>query len=156
MYFLKAAGEPMPKLKFEEGQYGPYAPALRHSLIRMENHRTRGYGEGKDTPTTPLELLPNAVEEAEAFLAGRADTKGRMGQVAELIQGYEDPYGLELLSSVHWVMQHNPAAQADPEAAIVAVHDWNERKRRLLKPEHLRKAWTRLKDHRWDHSALTA
>ena len=38
MYFFKAAGEPMPKLSFEEGKFGPYAPNLRHSLIRIENH----------------------------------------------------------------------------------------------------------------------
>jgi hypothetical protein len=63
---------------------------------------------------------------------------------------------MELLSSVHWVMQHDPAAQADPEAAIAAVQRWNERKKRVLKPEHLHKAWSRLKEHRWDHSAATA
>lgn len=156
MYFLKAAGEPMPKLKFEAKKFGPYAANLRHSLIRMENHLTRGYGDGKDSPDTQLELLSGAVEEAEGFLAHSHETKVRMQQVADLIQGYEDPYGMELLSSVHWVMQHNQAAQDNADAAIVAVHAWNERKQRVLKPEHLSKAWSRLKEHRWDHSAVTA
>ena len=64
MYFRKAAGEPIPNSQFTEGKFGPYAPALRHSLIRMENHLTRGYGEGKDQPSTPLELLPGATEAA--------------------------------------------------------------------------------------------
>ena len=146
----------MPKLKFEAKKFGPYAANLRHSLIRMENHLTRGYGDGKDSPDTQLELLPGAVEAAEAFLAHSEDTKARMQQVADLIQGYEDPYGMELLSSVHWVMQHNQAAQDNADAAIVAVHAWNERKQRVLKSEHLSKAWSRLKEHRWDHSAVTA
>ena len=152
MYFLKAAGEPIPKLQFTEGKFGPYAPALRHSLIRMENHLTRGYGEGEDQPSTPLELLPGATEAAEAFLANGPETKARMDRVAGLIKGYEDPYGMELLSSVHWVMQHQPAACDDADAAISAVQDWNERKRHQLKPEHLRKAWHRLKEQHWDHS----
>lgn len=155
MYFLKAAGEPMPKLKFEAKRFGPYAANLRHSLIRMENHLTRGYGDGEDSPDTQLELLPGAVEAAEAFFASSHETKARMKQVAELIQGYEDPYGMELLSSVHWVMQHDPAARDNPETAILAVHAWNVRKKRALKPEHLRKAWARLKEHHWDHSAIT-
>jgi O-acetyl-ADP-ribose deacetylase (regulator of RNase III) len=155
MYFLKAAGEPIPKLKFTEGKFGPYAPALRHSLIRMENHLTRGYGEGEDQPSTPLELLPGATEAAEAFLADSPETKARMDQVAGLIKGYEDPYGMELLSSVHWVMQHQPAARDDVNAAIIAVQKWNERKRHQLKPEHLRKAWHRLKEQRWDHSTTS-
>jgi O-acetyl-ADP-ribose deacetylase (regulator of RNase III) len=156
MYFLKASGEPMPKLKFEAKRFGPYAASLRHSLIRMENHFTRGYGDGEDSPETQLELLPGAVEDAEKFLAASDDTKARMQQVAGLIEGYEDPYGMELLSSVHWVMQHEAAARENADAAIVAVHAWNERKRRVLKPEHLRKAWLRLKERRWDNSAVIA
>ncbi len=156
MYFLKVAGEPMPRLKFEKGTFGPYAPDLRHGLIRMENHLTRGYGEGEDDPKLPIELLPGAVQAAEEFLSERLETKERMAQVAELIQGFEDPYGMELLSSVHWVMQHNQRAREDADAAVTAVHEWNERKRGVLKAEHLRKAWSRLKEQRWDNSALVA
>ena len=155
MYFLKAAGEPMPKLKFEKGQFGPYAPDLRHGLIRMENHLTRGYGEGRDDPKLPLELLPGAVEAAETFLANHTETQARMAQIEQLIQGFEDPYGMELLSSVHWVMQNEPKATENPDAAVLAVHTWNDRKRKILKPEHLRKAWERLKEQRWDHSNTT-
>lgn len=155
MYFLKAAGEPMPMLKFTAGKFGPYAINMRHSLIRMENHYTRGYGDGKDTPDTTLELLSGAVEEAEKFLANSPETKERMTEVARLISGYEDPYGMELLSSVHWVMQHEPAARVSPDSAVASVRRWNDRKKRLLKPEHLSKAWARLKEHRWDHSAKT-
>ncbi len=156
MYFLKAAGEPIEKLAFQANRYGPYAPNIRHSLIKMENHLTRGYGEGRDDPTIQLELLPGAVDQAEEFLRDQFETKERMAQVARLIEGYEDPYGMELLSSVHWVMQHDAAAREDVEAAIGAVQAWNDRKKRVLKPEHLRKAWTRLKEQRWDNSALVA
>lgn len=73
-----------------------------------------------------------------------------MDQVTNLIKGYEDPYGMELLSSVHWVMSHQPEARKDPTAAVEAVQNWNERKRWRLKPEHLAKAWQRLKDEGWD------
>jgi len=150
MYFLKAAGEHLPKLTFEKGLYGPYSPNLRHALTRMEKHLTSGFGEGTDNPNTPLELLPGAVEAVETFLADFPETKARMARVAELIEGFEDPYGMELLSSVHWVMQHDPGARDDAKQAVVAVKKWNARKRRLLKPEHLRVAWERLADKSWD------
>lgn len=119
----------------------------------MENHLTRGFGEGSDDPTTPIELLPGAVESAEAFLAMMPETKERMAKVAALIEGYEDPYGMELLSSVHWVMQHEPAACENADAAAAAVRDWNDRKRRLLKPEHLRLAWARLRNTHYGAAA---
>lgn len=150
MYFLKAAGEQLPKLTFEKSLYGPYSPDLRHALIRMEKHLTRGFGEGNDKPTTPIELLPGAVEAAEAFLTNLPDTKIRMERVAKLIEGYEDPYGMELLSSVHWIMQHDVGAREDAHQAVAGVQNWNDRKRRLLKQEHLELAWERLRSQGWD------
>ena len=149
MYFFKASGEDLPKLTFEKQLYGPYSPVLRHLLIRMETHLTRGFGEGSDKPTTPIELLPGAVESAETFLDKLPETKARMDKVAALIEGYEDPYGMELLSSVHWVMQHEVGASDDVEKAVAGVQNWNDRKRHLLKPEHLRLAWKRLHDQGW-------
>ena len=150
MYFLKAVGEPLRRLKFTRSLYGPYAPALRHSLIQTENHLTRGFGEGKDAPSTPIELLPGAVDAANAFLSSKQDTIERLNRVAQLIEGFEDPYGMELLSSAHWVMTHESAACGDVQAAINAVQNWSPRKRKLLKPEHLRKAWERLKEQNWE------
>ena len=144
MYFLKAAGEDLQRLTFQKNLYGPYSPDLRHGLMRMENHLTRGFGEGSDDPTTPIELLPGATEAAESFLSNAPETNKRIENVAAVIEGYEDPYGMELLSSMHWVMQHEPAARENAEVAVAAVRNWNDRKRRLLKPEHLRLAWERL------------
>ncbi len=79
-----------------------------------------------------------------------------MNRVAELIEGFEDPYGLELLSSVHWVMQKHPEASENPETAVAAVHKWNVRKRRTLKKEHILAAWQRLRGQDWSESLATA
>ena len=150
MYFLKEAGENLPRLKFQQDRYGPYSPDIRHGLVRMEKHLTSGFGEGSDDPRTRIELLPGAIEAAYEYLKSYPATRERMERVATLIEGFEDPLGMELLSSVHWVMGDEPSGRKDPEAAISAVHRWNERKRRLMKPEHLRKAWSRLKEQGWD------
>jgi O-acetyl-ADP-ribose deacetylase (regulator of RNase III) len=155
MYFLQEAGQPL-RLKFEAKSFGPYATNLRQVLIRMEKHYTQGYGDGKDTPTQPIEVLPGAMAEAEKFLAGDETIRARMNRVARLIEGFEDPYGLELLSSVHWVMQRNPEARENSEAAAAAVHKWNARKRRTLKKEHILTAWERLKSQDWSEAFATA
>lgn len=149
MYFLQAAGQPL-RLQYEAKHFGPYAKNLRQVLIRLEKHYTQGYGDGKDNPTKAIELLPGAVEEAETFLKGDEVIRQRMARVVKLIEGFEDPHGLELLSSVHWVMNENPDARASSEAAAAAVHKWNPRKRRVMKKEHLLKAWERLKEQGWD------
>jgi hypothetical protein len=148
MYFLQAAGQPL-RLQYEAKEFGPYAKNLRQVLIRLESHYTQGYGDGKDSPTKPIELLPGSVDEAQLFLREDEVIRQRMDQVTELIEGYEDPVGLELLSSVHWVMCHNPEAKLSAEAAASAVQEWNVRKRRTLKTEHLTKAWQHLTDKGW-------
>src|SRR3954449_10893576 len=49
--------------------------------------------------------LPGTLQilKAEEFLANQPDTLRRFSRVATLTDGFETPYGLELLSSVHWV-----------------------------------------------------
>ena len=155
MYFLQEAGQPL-KLDYEAGEFGPYAKNLRQVLIRLEKHYTQGYGDGKDTPTKVIELLPGAIDEAEAFLKDDDLIRQRMKRVADLIDGFEDPYGLELLSSLHWVMRENAAAQESAESAVEAVHKWNSRKLQVLKKEHLVKAWQRLKDQNWQPKLVAA
>lgn len=155
MYFLQEAGQPL-RLKYQAKTYGPYAENLRQVLIKLEGHYLSGYGEGNDSPTKPIELLPGASEAASKLIAASDETLRRMDRVTTLISGFEDPYGLELLSSVHWVMCQDRAARDSVEDAITAVHKWNSRKQKILKPEHLRKAWSRLKEHQWDIESRSA
>jgi O-acetyl-ADP-ribose deacetylase (regulator of RNase III) len=149
MYFLQEAGQPL-KLAYEAGPYGPYAPRLRQVLIKLDAHYIVGYGDGKDNPTKPIQLAEGAVAEATEFLRDDAETQARMSRVAALIEGFEDPYGLELLSTVHWVMRANPAARENASVAIEAVQKWSPRKKQHLKSEHLMRAWERLKEQGWD------
>ncbi len=155
MYFLQAAGQPL-RLQYEAREFGPYAKNLRQVLIRLESHYTQGYGDGRDSPTKPIELMPGVAEEAQVFLRDDPVIRQRMERVTELIEGYEDPVGLELLSSVHWVMSHNPEAGLSATAAARAVHEWNARKRRALKTEHLVKAWQHLAVKGWVPAEATA
>lgn len=152
MYFMQEAGQPL-KLKYQADLYGPYAPNLAHVLKRLDGHFIIGYGDASSKPTTPLEPTADGVDQAYDFLARDDETNKRFDRVTRLIEGYEDSYGLELLSTMHWVMVHNPEARKSCEAAINDVHAWNSRKRKLLKAAHLEKAWQRLKEEEWNFSA---
>jgi O-acetyl-ADP-ribose deacetylase (regulator of RNase III) len=149
MYFLQEAGQPL-RLDYQAKAFGPYATNLRQVLIRLETHYTQGYGDGKDIPTKPIELLPGAVEEAEKFVGGDELLKQRIARVARLIEGFEDPYGLELLSSVHWIMRDKSVVDTGLEAITKKVQSWTARKRKVLKAEHIAKAWKRLADQEWE------
>ena len=155
MYFMQEAGQDL-RLKYEPGRYGPYAGNLRQVLIKLEGHFVQGYGDGADSPSKPIELLDGSVAEATQFLADNLAVQERMNRVAALIDGFEDPYGMELLSSVHCVMCRDIAARDSADAAVTAVHEWNERKQQSLKAEHLQIAWHRLKKMGWDSETRSA
>ena len=152
MYFLQEAGQPL-RLHYEAKKFGPYASNLRQVLIKIEGHFLRGYGDGQDNPTKPIEIIERAIAEAQDYVERDPALLARMDRVSSLIDGFEDPYGMELLSSMHWVMCRDKAARESVSQAIALVHDWNTRKRDVLKPDHLTKAWNRLKLQRWDVDA---
>lgn len=145
MYFLQAAGEPL-RLRYVKAPYGPYAENLRHVLRDIEGHLVSGYESGGDAPGTPLQLVPGAVEEAERFLAGQEGTQARLDRTARTVEGFETPYGLELLSTVHWVVTREGTRGTDEVAR--AVHQWNVRKRQFTL-DQIGLAMQRLDEHGW-------
>jgi hypothetical protein len=148
-YFQQCAGEPL-KLTFEKGPFGPYADEVRHVLNHIEGHYIQGFADGQNKPDTAIKLLQGAADEAEQVLQEHAATRARFERVAKLIEGFETPFGMELLSSVHWIaVQENAEAKTDVNAAIAGVHAWNERKKKTMHADHIRSAWQRLRDHSW-------
>lgn len=146
-YFLQEAGENL-KLSFVKHQYGPYSTELRHALNRMEGHFIRGLGDG--VVEAEIEPAADALAEALEFVtaSGHAALSQRVTRVSSLIDGFQSPYGMELLATVHWVATHEPNMHT-PEQVVSAVHAWNERKARIMQPNHVRAAWNRLSEQRW-------
>jgi O-acetyl-ADP-ribose deacetylase (regulator of RNase III) len=145
MYLSQEAGEPL-RLRYVKGPYGPYAENLRHVLREIEGHFVSGYADGGDDPTKQLQVLPGALDEAARIIATQPATSARFDRVAELVDGFETPFGMELLATVHWVARHEGARSADE--AVAAVHRWNERKLQFSS-EQVAIAWGALRDKGW-------
>jgi O-acetyl-ADP-ribose deacetylase (regulator of RNase III) len=145
MYFLQEAGEPL-RLRYVKATYGPYAENLRHVLRQIEGHLIAGYADGGDAPLKPMRLVPGAVRDAEAFLKTHVATHERIEQVARLVEGFETSYGLELLSTVHWVATKEGAKERMEIAG--RVHGWNTRKRQFSLAQ-IELAAERLSLHGW-------
>ena len=130
MYFMKVSGEPrLARLRVVKGPYGPYAENLTHVLREVEGYLISGYRDGGDAPHEELELVPGAVADANRFLEQHRDTRGRFDRVADLVAGFESPFGLELLSTVHWVITRESPDSRDDVAS--RVYGWNERKKQF-------------------------
>jgi len=151
MYFLQEAGEPL-RLAYEKKQYGPYAENLNLVLQRLEGHYIAGYGDRSGNRAS-IHLKSGAAQAAQAFLKSHWETLSRLKRVTDLIEGFETPYGMELLATVHWLAQEIPAIQRDYSAAVKGFEAWNPRKREHFRPEHIRIAWERLRDQGWISSS---
>jgi O-acetyl-ADP-ribose deacetylase (regulator of RNase III) len=150
-YFLQEAGEPL-RLKTQKGLYGPYADNLNKVLETLEGHYIRGY-DGNRKPDKEIVLTDSAASEAAEFLSRQPDARARLERVGELIEGFETPYGMELLSSVHYVAAHESPSANSADEAVAMVHAWNNRKRDLLASDHIRVAWDHLRSTGWTRSS---
>jgi O-acetyl-ADP-ribose deacetylase (regulator of RNase III) len=146
VYFLQVVGEPM-KLQFVKGKYGPYAENLHHLLQRLDGHFIQGYGDRSKEAS--INLISQAVDEAREILIDNRGTQARIDKISKLIEGFETPYGLELLSSVHWLVKENPTSKTNVSFVVQGVQDWNEHKRKTFKTEHIQIAWNRLQQFGW-------
>jgi len=128
MYFMQEAGEKL-RLRYAEAPYGPYAENLRHVLREIDGHFISGYGQGGDAPDRELSLVPGAEKDAATFLADHAQTRERFQRVADLVEGFETPSGLELLATVHWIAKRDGSDNVD--AVTAALHAWADRKKQF-------------------------
>jgi O-acetyl-ADP-ribose deacetylase (regulator of RNase III) len=149
MYFMQEAGQGL-RLQYTKAPYGPYAENLRHVLHAVEGHLVSGYADGGDAPNKQLELVPGAITEALAFINADDATKQRFERVGKLVHGFETPFGLELLATVHWVGTQEGAKTA--EQVIARVYAWNERKKRFT-PRQISLAFDVLRAQGWLNAA---
>ncbi|VXD10423.1 type II toxin-antitoxin system antitoxin DNA ADP-ribosyl glycohydrolase DarG [Planktothrix paucivesiculata] len=145
-YFLQVAGEDL-KLRYEKHKFGPYADNLNHVLQVLDGHFIQGYGDR--SKNSEMYVLPEGQAVAQEFLEQHPNANNRLERVQCLIEGFETPYGLEMLATVHWVTIEDTQAAIDCEQAIRRVQEWSERKRQIFKPHHLCKAWERLYEQKW-------
>ncbi len=150
MYFLQAAGEDL-KLNYIKGTYGPYADNLRHVLKRLEGHMIYGYGDGGENPDKPISLVAGARDDANRFLNDYPDTLDYFERVVDLIEGFETGYGMELLSTVHYVAVNGTSLALGD--VIDGVHAWSEHKKQFSLSQ-ITVAWETLINHGWLAPAL--
>lgn len=145
MYFLQEAGNPL-RLNYEKALYGPYASNLRHVLDIMNNVYISGYDDREDNPEKEIELLDHSFLEAEEYLSNKPEIMQHIDKVSSVISGFETSFGMELLSTVHWVAKRENAETSD--RAVILTHAWNSRKK-MFSEKQIKAAWEKLKSQKW-------
>lgn len=100
-YFLQRFGEPL-NLQYEKGNYGPYSHRLQH-LAKYLNEYFLNFKHEATKPSTPVYL--RNLDKVEVYNKENLtpEQNNRLKEVQSLIEGFESPYGLELLATVDFI-----------------------------------------------------
>ncbi|WP_294196905.1 macro domain-containing protein [uncultured Sphingomonas sp.] len=117
VYLLQAFGIDF-KLDFRRNLYGPYSETLKKAFGALERHgMIAGFFDGEKR----AHVTPAGCAGADEFLITRGiATDPVIQNLSRLIEGYESPYGMELLSSVHALASDGEARTAEDVAVALS------------------------------------
>ncbi|MBD2785057.1 macro domain-containing protein [Xenorhabdus sp. DI] len=139
------------KLKFEAKNYGPYAHNLTHLLNALDGSYL--CSDKRIPDSDPLDVIrfnDSKKEKLQVYL--RTEAKNYLSvleKTAELIEGFESPYGMELLATVDWLL-YKEKCDSNIESIKKGLSQWQggakwaARKLSLFKDHHVNIAIDRL------------
>jgi len=158
-YFFSAALQRLQftdilRLKFVPDRYGPYSDQLRHTLEQLDGSYIHCEKRIADAgPFEPLWFEYTKEEKLALYLRSTPETKEllpALDHAASLIEGFESPLGMELLSTVHWLATQERVS-LDVSALRAGVQRWPggdksaaERKNRIFTDKMLSVAANRI------------
>lgn len=95
------------KLKFEANNYGPYANNLDHLLNALDGSYLKS--DKRIPDCDPLDVIAfndGKRKQVEVYLNSEGkDFLPALEKASEIIDGFESPFGMELLSTVDWLLE---------------------------------------------------
>lgn len=114
------------RLSFKANKFGPYADDLRHLLDAMDGSYL--HCEKRLSDAGPMDLIwfdDSKREAVETYLKNpdAAAFVEAMEKTTALIDGFESPFGMELLSTVDWLLTRGQT-EVSVEAIRAALATW--------------------------------
>lgn len=131
VYFLQKFGaEKIFKMKFERYIYGPYCDQVRHVLHAIDGGFIRGFADMSKKPFEPFDIIPEKMPEVRYMVESDILLNDIVTRACQFLDGYWDDFGLELMSSVDYLISIHPGSNVDDiYDSLIA---WNERKKKLF------------------------
>lgn len=113
------------KLEFKSSNYGPYADKLRHVLEALDGSYLKS--DKRISDSTPLDVIwfdDKKKDRVHAYLHSEAkEFLPALELTSEIIDGFESPFGMELLSTVDWLMTKE-GCEPTVEAIEEGIRHW--------------------------------
>lgn len=113
------------KLNFVAHRYGPFAPNLNHLLNSLDGSYLRS--DKRIADAGPLDVIgfeDGRKELVQGYLKSEAkDVAPALELASQVIDGFESPFGMELLASVDWLLSREGVAPEVP-ALLEGLANW--------------------------------
>jgi len=142
-YFLQRLGEPL-RLNFRPHFYGPYDRNVGRVMESLNGTFIRGLEQNDARAFEELHLDYSRKPDVDRYTQKHltAQQRDRLDRLSTLMRGYEAVGALEVLSTVDYIRSNYNTKNVDH--VIQQADRWSERKRKLLRPNHVAKALSRL------------
>ncbi|MDP2140046.1 MAG: macro domain-containing protein [Gammaproteobacteria bacterium] len=121
---VKGPDNPL-QLKFVANNYGPYSDRLRHLLDSLDGSYLKC--DKRISDCGPFDIIWfNDAKRDVVDLYLRTEAKAYIPALelaSRLIDGFESPYGMELLSTVDWLLAKEQV-EPEPQALLEGVRHW--------------------------------
>ena len=130
-YFLQRFGaEDLFKLKYEPNYYGPYSGKVRYVLNALNGSYIMGYSDMNKKPFESLSLVADSFDEIESFVESDDNLRDIARKTKAFLDGYYSDFGLELLSSIDYLMCQYGAISVDD--IYNHLSHWSHRKGKIF------------------------
>lgn len=118
------------KLSFKANNYGPYANNLEHLLNALDGSYLRS--DKRIPDCAPLDVIAfndSKKQQVDLFLLSEGkEFLPALEKASEIIDGFESPFGMELISTVDWLL-FNEGCEPTLESIKNGIANWPAGKR---------------------------
>lgn len=131
-YFLQRFGAAdFFNLQYEPKYYGPYSGKVKYVLNAMNGSYIMGYSDMNKKPFDSLTLVSDVIDEIEQFVKTDAVLNDIATRTMNFLHGFYSDFGLELLSSVDYIMcKYGKDISVDD--IYIHLSEWSSRKEKLF------------------------
>lgn len=139
-YFLQRfGGQELFKLKYEPKYYGPYSGKVRYVLNALNGSYIMGYSDMNKKPFECLFLIPDSYDNIKDVVKNDSQLSDIFEKTHRFLTGYYSDFGLELLSSVDYIISQ--CGDISVDQIYEELSQWSRRKGQIFSnKQHIYKA----------------
>lgn len=133
VYFMQKSGaESLFKMQFVPYTFGPYCDQVKKMLHSLDGAYITGYEDIQKKPFEPFGLIDESFSTVKNMVESDILLMDVICRTERYLDGYWDEYGLELLSTVDYIISSSDLGMMPIDVIHQKIVTWNKRKEEMF------------------------